>query len=42
MESIETLESQSIGIVYGEDEIPEEFENMANLGPLNKIYRENY
>ena len=42
MESIETLESQSIGIYYGDEEATGEFENMVNLGSLGKIYRENY
>lgn len=42
MESIETLESQSIAIFYGDEEVSSEFDNMANLGSLAKCYRENY
>ena len=39
MESIETLESQSIAIFYGDEEVSSEFDNMANLGSLAKCYR---
>lgn len=42
MESIETLESQSIGIEYDDKEISEYFANLAGLGSLAKMYRENY
>ena len=42
MESIETLQSQSIAISYGDDEISSDFENLASLGSLAKCYRENY
>ena len=42
MQSIETLESQSIAIFYGDQEIGNEFDNMANLCSLTKCYRENY
>lgn len=42
MESIETLESQSIAIFYGDEQVNKEFKNMTNLGSLAKIYWENY
>lgn len=42
MESIETLDSQSFGVIEDDSDIPSEFKNFTDFGSLSKIYKDNF